>query len=173
MDLLQLPGLGAAVRSGGGSAGGPEDFSPKHTTGAALPAWAATDLARLKVPRQTLHPVVTTLANGLKLIVVPTSASDTVSVYGRVKQARELAWPKGLEGIDFILDQVFNAGGTATLDAAAFEKASTTSGPWRRRAATSTSRPSPATSIARWTSSPPRSSTRSSPTPRWPPRARP
>ena len=123
VGVLHPQASGAAVRSGGGSAGGPEDFSPKHTTGAALPAWAATDLARLEVPRQTLHPVVTTLANGLKLIVVPTSASDTVSVYGRVKQARELAWPKGLEGIDLILDQVFNAGGTATLDAAAFQKA--------------------------------------------------
>jgi zinc protease len=69
-----------------------------------------------------VHPVVTTLPNGLQLIVQPESISRTVSVYGHVKNNPSLEVPRGHEGVDEVLDQLL-AFGTTSLDREAYQRA--------------------------------------------------
>ena len=104
------------------SFGGRESFAPKHTRNVKLPAWAETALKKLSIPEPTVHPVVSTLPNGLKLIVQPESISDTVSIYGHIKNNADLETPAGQEGADDELGQLFSYG-TTTLDRIAFQKA--------------------------------------------------
>jgi zinc protease len=102
--------------------GGKESFTPKETKGVKLPPWAEEAVNRLEVPPSTLHPVVTVLPNGLKLIVQYEPVSDTVSVFGRVKSNPKLQEPQGKEGADMVLDELFSYG-TTSLDRLAFQKA--------------------------------------------------
>jgi zinc protease len=104
------------------SFGGRESFAPSETKAVELPAWAKTALARLAVPESTVHPVVTKLPNGLKLIVQPESVSDTVSVYGSVRNNPDLETPAHQEGVDSVLSDLFSYG-TESLDRIAFQKA--------------------------------------------------
>ncbi len=104
------------------SFGGPESFSPTQTKPVTLPAWALRTVTRLEIPTQTVHPVVTRLPNGLHLIVQPESISDTVSVYGHIKNDSDLEEPKGQEGVSGVLDELLSYG-TTTLDRVAFQKA--------------------------------------------------
>ena len=101
---------------------GVESFAPTHVKPAKLPEWAEKALKRLEIPKSTVNPTVTLLPNGLKLIVQPESVSDTVSVYGRVRNNADMETPKGKEGVDQVLDQLFSYG-TTTLDRVAFQKA--------------------------------------------------
>jgi zinc protease len=102
--------------------GGKESFTPQQTKGVQLPQWAEGALKRLSVPVSTVHPVVTTLPNGLTLIVQPESISRAVSVYGHVKSNPSLQAPQGHEGVDEVLDKLFTFG-TTSLDREAFQKA--------------------------------------------------
>jgi zinc protease len=102
--------------------GGIESFSPEHAEAVKLPEWAARALQRLSVPKSALKPVVTTLPNGLLLIVQPESISRTVSVYGHIHNKPEVEAPKGREGVDQVLEQLF-AYGTKSLDRLAFQAA--------------------------------------------------
>ena len=104
------------------SFGGRESLAPSQTHVVALPAWAAKTLGRLSVPESSVRPVVTTLANGLKLIVQAESVSNTISVFGQIKNNPDLETPKGKEGVDSLLDQLFEYG-SATLDRLRFQKA--------------------------------------------------
>jgi zinc protease len=104
------------------SPGGIESFTPEHTKGAELPEWAAKALGRLSIPVSTLNPSVTNLSNGLTLIVQPTNISQTVTVYGHIRNQPELEVPKGQEGVDQVLEQLF-AYGTKSLDRLAFQAA--------------------------------------------------
>ncbi len=104
------------------SFGGAESFAPKSVKPVPLPPWAANALARLSVPRLTVHPVVSTLPNGIKLIVQPESVSDTVSVYGHIKNNPDLEVPKGQDGASALLDRLFSFG-TTTLNRLQFQKA--------------------------------------------------
>ena len=89
----------------------------------ALPEWAAKALSRLAVPESSLHPVVTTLPNGLKLIIQPESVSNTVSVWGRnQEQSRIWKRPRARKGVGSLLNELFEYG-TTTLDRLAFQKA--------------------------------------------------
>ena len=101
---------------------GVESFAPKQARPVRLPDWADKALKRLSMPASTVDPVVTVLPNGLKLIVQPESVSNTVSVYGHVKNNPDLETPKGKEGVDEVLDQLFSYG-TTSLDRLAFQKA--------------------------------------------------
>jgi zinc protease len=101
---------------------GSESFAPKDTKPVPLPAWAKRRLNPLDVPPSKVNPTVTTLANGLRLIVQPEAISDTVSVYGAVKNRPELEVPKGKEGVDEILGDLFSYG-SAKLDRLAFQEA--------------------------------------------------
>lgn len=104
------------------SFGGSESFASSQSTGAKLPDWAESAVNRLDVPKLTVNPVVTNLPNGLKLIIQPESVSDTVCVYGRVKNKPKVEMPKGQDGVDDALDHLFSFG-TKSLNRIAFEKA--------------------------------------------------
>jgi zinc protease len=102
--------------------GGRESFTPSQVQPVELPEWAEKAVNRVSVPGSTLHPVVATLSNGLKFIVQYESITDTVTVYGHVKNNPHLETPKGQEGVDEVLDQLFSFG-TTSLDRVAFQKA--------------------------------------------------
>jgi zinc protease len=102
--------------------GGAESFASKNVKPVPLPEWASKALARLSVPQLTVHPVVSTLPNGIRLIVQPEMVSNTVNVYGHIKNNSDLEAPKGEEGVGGVLDQLFPFG-TTTLDRLQFQKA--------------------------------------------------
>jgi zinc protease len=102
--------------------GGAESFAPTNPKPVALPPWAEKALASLRVPASTLSPVVRKLDNGLTLIVQPESISDTVGVYGFVRNEAKLEMPVGQDGVDEALGQLLSYG-TTSLDRLAFQKA--------------------------------------------------
>jgi zinc protease len=104
------------------SFGGQENFASSKNVDVKLPDWAEPMTQQLPTPTSTLNPFVTNLANGIKLIVQPETISDTVSVYGRVKNNPKVEVPFGKEGVDDALDQLFSYG-TKSLDRLAFQKA--------------------------------------------------
>ena len=74
------------------------------------------------MPVSNVHPQVTTLPNGLRLIVQPETVSDTVSVFGHVRNDSGLEISKGQEGVDKVLDELLSCG-TVSLDRVAFQRA--------------------------------------------------
>jgi zinc protease len=101
---------------------GPESFLPSHVKPAVLPPWARQVVTRLSVPGSDVNPVVSTLPNGIRLIVQPETVSDTISVFGHIRNNADLESPAGKEGVDSVLSDLF-AYGTRTLDRLAFQKA--------------------------------------------------
>jgi zinc protease len=119
---VMLPrGSGAPVAAHGGF-GGQESISLGEAHPTALPPWAQKALQRLEVPPSTLHPVVSTLPNGISLIVQPEDVSDTVSVYGHIRNRPELQEQKGQEGVAQVLDRLLTYG-SEHLDRVAFQQA--------------------------------------------------
>ena len=108
--------------SAGSHGPGVESFAPTHVKPVKLPGWAEKALKRLEIPKSTVNPTVTALPNGLKLIVQPESVSNTVSVYGSIRNNADMESPKGKEGVDQVLDQLFSHG-TTSLDRVAFQRA--------------------------------------------------
>jgi len=102
--------------------GGVESFAPTKATKTTLPFWAQGLLATATVPRSTLNPTAMTLPNGIKLIVQTERISPTVTVVGQVKNNPDLQTPTGQEGVDSVLDGMFDYG-TTSLDRLAFRKA--------------------------------------------------
>jgi zinc protease len=110
VTAVMLPrGSGKPVASRGGF-GGQESISLGAAKPTALPAWAAVALSRLTVPPSTLHPVVTRLPNGLTLIVQTEDVSNTVSVYGHIRNQPEVEEPRGEEGVSDLLERMFMFG---------------------------------------------------------------
>ena len=107
-----------------GTTSGPkiESFTPSNVKAVKLPLWAEKKLKRLEVPKSTVNPVVTVLPNGLKLVVQPETVSDTVSVYGNVRNNPDVETPKGKKGVDEVLERLFSYG-TTSLDRINFQKA--------------------------------------------------
>jgi zinc protease len=104
------------------SYGGGESLVSTKNTNVKLPSWAKKVAEQLPVPTTTLNPFVTNLPNGIRLIVQPEFVSDTVSIYGRVKNNPKVQVPAGKDGVDQALDQLFSYG-TKSLDRLAFQKA--------------------------------------------------
>ncbi len=104
------------------SFGGQENFASSKNPNVKLPSWAERLTKQLPVPVSTLNPFTTNLPNGIKLIVQPESVSDTVSVYGRIKNNPRVQVLAGQDGADEALDKLFSYG-TKTLDRLAFQKA--------------------------------------------------
>ena len=102
--------------------GNSESFTPKKTIETALPDWAGNNLGRLTLPDSSVRPFVSQLPNGITLIVQPTDISNTVSVYGRIKNNPYLQTPSGKEGTDLVLNQLFSYG-TQKKNRLAFQKA--------------------------------------------------
>jgi zinc protease len=110
VTAVMLPrGSGKPVPSRGGF-GGQESISLGAAKPTALPSWAAVALRRLSVPPSTLHPVVTRLPNGLTLVVQTEDVSNTVSVYGHIRNEPGLEEPHGEEGVSDLLDRMFMFG---------------------------------------------------------------
>jgi len=102
--------------------GGKESFAPSQTKAVQLPSWAEQAAQRVSLPSTSIHPVVTTLANGLTLIVQPESISNTVSLFGHIRNNPDLETPRGKDGVDSLLNQLFSYG-TTSLDRISFQKA--------------------------------------------------
>ncbi|MGH8370782.1 MAG: M16 family metallopeptidase, partial [Gammaproteobacteria bacterium] len=83
--------------------GGAESFGTGTSKPVSLPEWAKTALSRLSMPKAAAAPVVSVLSNGIKLIVRPEDVSDTVSVYGGIRNQADLQQPKGQEGVADVL----------------------------------------------------------------------
>jgi len=88
----------------------------------ALPAWGDELLRRTAVPESSLAPVRSVLPNGITLIVQPETISNSVFLYGRVRNVPELQEPPGQEGVTSILEGIFDYGST-TKDRLAFARA--------------------------------------------------
>jgi zinc protease len=119
--VMQPRGSGAPVATHGGF-GGQEAISLGEAHPTALPPWAQKALQRLEVPPSTLHPLVTTLPNGLTLIVQTEDVSDTVSVHGHIRNRPETEEPKGREGVAQVLEPLLTYG-SEKLDRVAFQAA--------------------------------------------------
>lgn len=112
----------AGAAEGGRGFGGKESFAPSDPKPVVLPVWARSLEKLPAVPAAKLTPVDLRLANGIRLIVQPTSVSPTVTVRGAVKQNPDLQTPPGKEGVDAVLGELF-AYGTTSLDRIAFRVA--------------------------------------------------
>jgi zinc protease len=102
--------------------GGAESFRPESPKPVSLPTWASQALSRLAVPASAVHPLDWTLANGLRILVQPETVSRSVTVLGMVQNEPRVEEPPGEEGVDEVLDGLFEYG-TTTLDRLAFQKA--------------------------------------------------
>ncbi len=110
VSAVMLPqGSGPPIRASGGF-GGEESISLGEATATTLPAWAQAAVSRLTVPAATTHPIVTRLANGITLIVEPEDVSDTVSVFGHIRNRPQTETPPGEDGVSSILDELFSYG---------------------------------------------------------------
>ncbi|HEX9078233.1 MAG TPA: pitrilysin family protein [Desulfuromonadaceae bacterium] len=98
-----------------------EALIPRRTKPVSLPSWAraAADFPALPTIRQ---PAVSTLTNGMRILVYPVNAGKSVEVYGRVATEPDLQVPEGKEGIDDLLNSLFSYG-TKSLDRVQFQKA--------------------------------------------------
>ena len=104
------------------SFGGGESLVSTKNENVKLPSWAKKVADELPVPASALNPFVTNLPNGIKLIVQPEAVSDTISVFGRVKNNALVQTPAGQDGVSEALEQLFNYG-SKSLDRLAFQKA--------------------------------------------------
>ncbi|GAC1303490.1 MAG: pitrilysin family protein [Vulcanimicrobiaceae bacterium] len=102
--------------------GGGETLTSAPTKPVVLPEWARTKLARLEVAPSRIAPVDATLPNGIRLIVQPETASDTVTVIGEIRHDDSLQTPPGKDGVGGVLGGLF-AYGTTSLDRLAYQKA--------------------------------------------------
>jgi zinc protease len=102
--------------------GGRESISLGEAKPTLLPKWAEAALRRVTVPPSTLHPVVSVLPNGLTLIVQSEDVSDTISVYGHIRNRPETEEPPGQEGVSQILEELLPYG-SEKLDRVAFQQA--------------------------------------------------
>jgi zinc protease len=102
--------------------GGGEQLTSAPKKPVRLPAWAASALGALRVPRLTAAWTDTKLPNGIRLIVKPDQTSSTVTVVGSIRHEAPLQAPPGREGVDDVLGDLFEYG-TTDLDRLAFLKA--------------------------------------------------
>ena len=101
---------------------GKESFVSKNVKPVTLPVWARHLTKTLPAVTTGKNPADFTLANGLRLIVLPTAISSSVGVYGQVRNSPYLESPPGKEGVDNVLEGLFTYG-TTTLDRLAFQTA--------------------------------------------------
>jgi len=102
--------------------GGAESFGGAPSKPVALPNWASEALASLHIPDMGTPPTVSTLPNGLQLIVQPEHVSRTVSVFGQIRQVADVEEPKGKEGVADVVNKLFDYG-TEKHDRLGFQKA--------------------------------------------------
>ena len=86
-----------------------------------LPSWAIEAFKDVRVPQASSAPVDSTLANGMRLIVVPQRVSHTVVVSGHIGSNEAIQAPKTIQGVADITSQLLSFG-TTTYDRLAFRK---------------------------------------------------
>ena len=122
VTAVMLPhGSGRPV-AGGGGFGGQENISLGEAKPTTLPDWARAAATRLTIPALTTHPTVTRLPNGITLIVQPEDVSDTVSVFGHIRNRAETQTPAGEDGVAALLGELLSFG-TEHLDRLAYQRA--------------------------------------------------
>jgi zinc protease len=122
VSAMMVPqGTGRPIASAGGF-GGQESITLKETLPTQLPDWAMAALTRLTIEQSKARPVLSTLPNGLTLITVPEEESNTVSVYGHIRNRSEIEAPAGQQGVGHVLDQML-AYGSEQFDRLKFEAA--------------------------------------------------
>jgi zinc protease len=110
VSAMMVPqGTGHPIASAGGF-GGQESITLKEASPTRLPNWAMAALARLTIEQSNARPVMSTLPNGLTLITVPEEESNTVSVYGHIRNRSEIEAPAGQQGVAHVLDQMLSYG---------------------------------------------------------------
>jgi zinc protease len=119
--VLTPQGAGRPVATSGGF-GGQESIALGETLPAQLPDWAQSALGLLTVPASTIEPIISTLPNGLTLIVQPENISDTISVYGHIRNRPEIEASSQQQGVASVLEQLFSYG-SEKLDRVQFEGA--------------------------------------------------
>ncbi len=87
-----------------------------------LPQWAIAAFKSVQVPKSTTSPVDMTLANGMRLVVVPEHVSHTVVVSGDIASNEAVQAPKDVLGVADITSTLLSFG-TSTYDRIAFRKA--------------------------------------------------
>ncbi|HET9392685.1 MAG TPA: pitrilysin family protein [Candidatus Rubrimentiphilum sp.] len=107
--------------SAGGGALAKENNSIPPSKHELLPVWARDVLAHLQVPAQTLHPVVTSLPNGLRIIVQPDHSTNTVTVTGDIDNDPQVQEPAGKEGVDSLTGDLFGYG-SASRDRLVYQR---------------------------------------------------
>lgn len=120
--LAVLTPQGSGAPSSGKGFGGQESFAPSHVQSVSLPDWAAKPLAKVTAPTSTVNPLVTTLDNGLKIIVQPEKSSQAVHLYGHIRNKESLQTPPGKEGVGDVLDTMLGYG-TKSLDRSEYQAA--------------------------------------------------
>ena len=118
--ILTPQGSGKPVAASG--FGGQESIALGEAKSTPLPEWASAAQSRLSVPHSAVHPTVSRLANGVTLIVQPENVSNTITVFGHIRNRPELEVPKGLEGLSTVLDHLFSYG-SENLDRIALQRA--------------------------------------------------
>jgi zinc protease len=122
VSAVMIPqGTGRPV-AGGGGFGGQESISLGEAHPTQLPDWARAALERLEVKPSSIQPVVNTLPNGLTLIVQSVDVSDTVSVFGRIRNRPEVEAKPQQQGIAQLLEPLLSYG-SERLDRLAFQGA--------------------------------------------------
>jgi zinc protease len=97
-----------------------ENNSVPPTAHTVLPAFARNVLAQLHVPQSAVHPNQQMLPNGINLITVQSSISPTVVLRGEIRTNADVQAPPGKDGIDDILNGLFQYG-TTTYDRIAYQ----------------------------------------------------
>jgi zinc protease len=122
VSAIALPKGSGRPAPSSASFGGQETITLGEAKGVPLPDWAQAELNRLEVPPSTLSPVVSKLDNGITLIVQSETVSDTVSIFGHIKNRPETEAPPGEDGVSSILNELFSFG-TETRDRIAYQEA--------------------------------------------------
>lgn len=111
ITLVLTPTSSSGGSGGGGQVfGAPESFGSTSQQEVQLPDWAATALKKLPDPQPHFHPTVYDMANGVRLIVQPIADSRAVSMYGSVHTNEDLQAPKGKEGVQDLMNTLFEWG---------------------------------------------------------------
>jgi zinc protease len=105
-----------------GGAQGPEKPLAAQPPVTHLPEWADQLVHHITAPPAQHVPTPIKLANGITLIVQPTTISDSVFIYGRVKTNPAIQEPAGKEGVAAVLEGLYDYG-TQTQDRVAFQRA--------------------------------------------------
>ncbi len=122
ISAVMIPQGGGRPVAGGGGFGGQENISLGEAHATQLPDWARAALERLDVKPSSVQPVVSTLPNGLTLIVQSVDVSDTVSVFGRIRNRPEVEADVAQQGVGQLLDPLLSYG-SESLDRLAFQGA--------------------------------------------------